>query len=348
MADLKDVSFTDRYNGTAVGDYYDAIILRTSNGGISWNTQYFSETEELYGVSFIDSCVGTAVGYPGKILRTTDAGQTWQIQTSGTTARLYDVTSIDAENLFVVGEGGRIIKTTNGGLIWSTVWSAPKTLLGVSFASDSIGFAVGADGLIIKTTNYGQDWTVQQSGTSVDLYSVSFSNENIGVVVGGDYSGIVLKTTNGGSSWTNHLLTQSVLRSVNLINDSVGYICGSYGTIIKTITGRIITEVEEVTSINTLKPENYFLEQNFPNPFNPVTKIKYSVPQSGEVTLKVYDLLGKEIATLVNAEKPAGEYEVEFNAASHSGNARNLPSGIYFYQLKAGSYSETKKMVLLR
>jgi hypothetical protein len=96
-------------------------------------------------------------------------------------------------------------------------------------------------------------------------------------------------------------------------------------------------------------PLQYSFSQNYPNPFNPVTKIKYSIPsvtlrQAQNdilVTLKVYDILGREVATLVNEEKPAGEYEVEFNAA-------NLPSGIYFYQLKAGNYSETKKMVLLK
>jgi hypothetical protein len=95
-------------------------------------------------------------------------------------------------------------------------------------------------------------------------------------------------------------------------------------------------------------PEGFSLEQNYPNPFNPVTSIKYVVGSFQFVSLKVYDVLGKEVATLVNEEKPAGEYEIEFNAVSHSGNVRNLPSGIYFYQLKAGSFVETKKMVLIK
>jgi hypothetical protein len=96
------------------------------------------------------------------------------------------------------------------------------------------------------------------------------------------------------------------------------------------------------------------LEQNYPNPFNPSTKIKYTIPsviasetkQSQLVTLKVYDVLGNEIATLVNEEKPAGSYEVEFE--SHSGSVRNLSSGIYFYKLQAGSFIETKKMLLMK
>ena len=87
--------------------------------------------------------------------------------------------------------------------------------------------------------------------------------------------------------------------------------------------------------------ESFYLEQNYQNPFNPSTSIQYAISSRQFVTLKVYDLLGREIATLVNEEKPAGVYEVEFNAAS-------IPSGIFFYQLKAGQYSETRKMVLLK
>jgi len=86
---------------------------------------------------------------------------------------------------------------------------------------------------------------------------------------------------------------------------------------------------------------DYRLDQNFPNPFNPSTKIKYSVPQMSNVVIKVFDVLGNEITTLVNEEKPIGTYELDWNAA-------NLPSGVYFYQLKAGSFVETKKMVLMK
>ena len=99
-------------------------------------------------------------------------------------------------------------------------------------------------------------------------------------------------------------------------------------------------------------PNEFILYQNYPNPFNPSTKIKFTLTPSlslGErvsegrvrAVLKVYDVLGNEIATLVNEELKVGEYEVEFNAT-------NLPSGIYFYELKAGSFIQTKKMVLLR
>jgi len=95
----------------------------------------------------------------------------------------------------------------------------------------------------------------------------------------------------------------------------------------------------------------YKLYQNYPNPFNPNTTISYSVPEIDFVTLKVYDVLGNEIVTLVNEEKPAGEHEVEFSAIGGSasgGNAYTLPSGIYFYQLKAGMFTETKKLILMK
>ena len=111
------------------------------------------------------------------------------------------------------------------------------------------------------------------------------------------------------------------------------------------------------TSINLISqvlPEVFELEQNYPNPFNPTTKIRYSIPRSTEyysvlqnVTLKVYDILGNEVATLVNEPKEPGYYEVEFSAGSF-GNATEFASGVYFYRLQAGSFISTKKMMLLR
>ncbi|MBU0559416.1 MAG: S8 family serine peptidase [Bacteroidetes bacterium] len=92
---------------------------------------------------------------------------------------------------------------------------------------------------------------------------------------------------------------------------------------------------------NVEQPYSFGLEQNYPNPFNPRTVIKFQVPSSKFVMLKVYDLLGKEVQTLVNEQKPAGSYDIEFNAD-------NLSTGVYFYTLTAGNFTETKKMVLLR
>jgi len=100
---------------------------------------------------------------------------------------------------------------------------------------------------------------------------------------------------------------------------------------------------DEVVSVKNEEPvlQSFILEQNYPNPFNPSTTIRYSIPTSEFVTLKVYDVLGNEIATLVNEEKPIGSFEVNFNAVE-------LSSGIYFYKLQVGSFIETKKMILLK
>jgi len=102
--------------------------------------------------------------------------------------------------------------------------------------------------------------------------------------------------------------------------------------------------LEIVTSVNSNTdqiPHSYTLEQNYPNPFNPTTIIKYQIPELSFVTIKIFDVLGSEVATLVNEEKPGGNYEVELDAT-------NLSSGIYFYQLRVGDYVPVKKMVLLR
>ena len=95
-------------------------------------------------------------------------------------------------------------------------------------------------------------------------------------------------------------------------------------------------------------PTNYELWQNYPNPFNPTTKISWQLPVSSHVTLKVYDLLGREVTTLVNEEKAPGEYSVEFRALPTGRQVQSLPSGVYFYKLQAGDYTETKKMILLK
>jgi hypothetical protein len=94
-------------------------------------------------------------------------------------------------------------------------------------------------------------------------------------------------------------------------------------------------------------PKEFVLYQNYPNPFNPSTVISYQLPVISNVTLKVYDILGNEIATLVNEEKQPGVYEVEFGNVGTSRDL-SLPSGVYFYQLKTGSFSSIKKMVLLK
>jgi hypothetical protein len=120
-------------------------------------------------------------------------------------------------------------------------------------------------------------------------------------------------------------------------------VCADVITIngIFTGNGTFCTAPVAVEVDTSLVPNKFELSQNYPNPFNPSTRIKYQVAINSQVSLKVFDVLGNEVATLVNEEKPAGNYEVEFNASQ-------LSSGVYFYKLQAAPFLETRKMILIR
>jgi len=130
---------------------------------------------------------------------------------------------------------------------------------------------------------------------------------------------------------------------------------GAQGTKVNDIrSGAVYIYTPEPLSVDYLNingPTDLYLSQNYPNPFNPTTRIDYSIQNDGLVKLRVYDILGNEVATLVNERKTSGNYSVEFSAKGGSasgGNAYELPSGIYFYKLTAGTFTETKKLILLK
>jgi hypothetical protein len=110
------------------------------------------------------------------------------------------------------------------------------------------------------------------------------------------------------------------------------------GTIFRTNTGGV-TSVKEFAG--KALPTSFFLMQNYPNPFNPATTISFSLPSKSFISLKIFDLLGKEVATIVSGEMSAGSYSKQWNASTFS-------SGIYFYRLQAGKFTETKKLVLMK
>jgi hypothetical protein len=107
------------------------------------------------------------------------------------------------------------------------------------------------------------------------------------------------------------------------------------------MTGTIIVQDPVGVSDEDLIDDKFELNQNFPNPFNPSTRISYAIPSASFVNLKVYDIIGNEIAVLVNEEKQAGNYQIDFDATE-------LTGGVYFYQLLTGSFVETKKMILMK
>jgi len=183
-----------------------------------------------------------------------------------------------------------------------------------------------------------------------ELYYMWYAGSNIGYW---DLIEVGLATSPDGVEWTKHpqnpVLSPSPgmwdgarveCSSIKLIGDSLWMWYHGMGSFWQ--FGLATSPFEPVSvAQETIQPTRFSLEQNFPNPFNPSTKIKYSVPQITQVTINVFDVLGNEIEILVNEEKSAGTYELAWNTAS-------LPSGVYFYQLKAGEFISTKKMILLK
>jgi len=132
--------------------------------------------------------------------------------------------------------------------------------------------------------------------------------------------------------------------SIIFIKDNYGWAAGDYGLVLRT-TDAGTTWIDDRN--NKTYPTEFELKQNYPNPFNPNTTLSFVIGHLSFVTLKIYDILGREIAILVSEEKPAGEYEVEFNA-SNPASGTGLSSGIYFYVLNAGGRTLSKKMCLIK
>ena len=383
---LNDVYVFDEHTSIAVGE--EGTIIKTTDGGTSWVTLTGAGSDRLNSDYFIDANTGWIVGNNGKIFKTTNGGTSWSTQISGVTDPLYSVYFINSSSGWIAGEDNTILKTTNGGSNWIFLQGTfPKSVRSIYFTDENNGCAAGIDyngsnyfGVIIKTTDGGASWTTQYSGywllslyfadsntawaagagiilntndggtswtpqitgTSYQLYSVHFSDSNYGWAVGYDgnaSSGIILNTSDGGIIWNPTTVgADTVLYSVRFADLNNGWAVGDNGVILHTTNGGVsFVEEEYIDEV----PKEYLLSQNYPNPFNPSTKIKYAVPQSSNVTIKVFDILGNEIETLVNEEKTTGTYELTWQAV-------NLPSGIYFYKLQAGSFAETKKTTILK
>jgi hypothetical protein len=236
-------------------------------------------------------------------------------------------------------------KTTNGGANWSYfsfyIQNNEATLRDIHFINTSEGFAVSnvwnGQGGISYTTNGGVNWSSQMF--TYALLGVDFPAANTGWVVGAN--GTIMRTTDRGVTWNTQTSgTSSILWGVSFADSLTGYAVGDNGTILKTTNGGV-TGIEPISSEITSR---FHLYQNFPNPFNPSTKIKFDIPanlKSEVCNLKLYDPLGREIAVLIDDELNPGTYEIEWDGPNH-------PSGVYFYKLSAGNYSDTKKMLMIK
>jgi len=344
---LAGTCFSD--TGPSTGNLY-----KSTNGGLNFVLQK-SETGTGYNaLYFINENTGWLGTSGSKIYKTVNSGGLWSLVYDSTGYLNYSkLYFMDTDTGYMVKNSG-ILKTNNSGANWVYKHLTPgmDEINSIVFVSENSGFACGQIGVILKSTDFGETWFNQISNVSGNLRALSFINETTGYA-GGD-GGLILRTTDGGITWVNtNSSISSNLNSIHFIDLNTGWSAGGFtvgtyndGKIYKTTNGGNPIGIE---IISTEIPDQFSLSQNYPNPFNPSTKIKFAIPLSRGVSeglgvftkLLIYDMLGREIAVLVNEQLSPGIYEVNWNAGSYT-------SGVYFYKLQAGDFAETKKMVLVK
>jgi len=260
------------------------------------------------------------------------------------------------------GAGIRVTKDYNGGFV--TLFAQTSEIHGRAQRVDSLGNflwdSLGVIYLLVEGTNLGHSWhriiNKDKNGGVIIVWEMLTNRGPAIYSQAIDSFGNILWKTNGVplAPTEPNQPAQSWPAATTDGNGGVIVVWQDWRSWMDTTTTRhtalfaqrvysngVVVDVEKVENIHLLKKA--ILYQNYPNPFNPTTKIMYSIKKEGFVTLKVFDILGREIITLINAAKQAGEYEIEFNASKYG-----LTSGLYFYQLKAGEFLSTKKFVLAK
>ena len=350
-------------------------FFKTTNGGTNWtilNTLPSPYTYATY-MDFLNANTGMMLAtlpykiqrnYPTNILKTSDGGLSWSsLLPQNIIGEIKSVNFVTENIAYVSGDEyytedsskGVILKTTNGGLNWTKQLHDTLFIGKSRFINSTTGFvnAVGnqlaqvQDYSILKTTDGGNTWRKVFSSDSVFISGIQFFEESgVGIFYGTNngfdiYECYAFRTTNFGETWSMQIVYNSniILLSSTMLDRYNYYITGGGfdGYIFHTTNGGSVG----INNYSGITPAKFLLAQNYPNPFNPTTNIRFYIPEKGQIILKVYDTNGKEISTLLNEVKPQGRYEIELDAS-------NLPSGIYYYKLISGDFSETKKMILIK
>jgi photosystem II stability/assembly factor-like uncharacterized protein len=349
----------------------NAKLYRTTNAGVNWsvidstggtngffNGIVFSKSDPQTGIAFSDPPLGT--GTPYFILKTTNGGNSWFRQNPAgvpdTWGIYYNIFVID--NLFY---GFNYFNFSNSSLSsyltsdGGVNWVAGNENYEYEYGSDIVfcdnkntGILLSAALLpnIQRTVNTGLNWSPVNTNSGISGFIaaswVSGSNTVFICAENNTSGNAILRSDNGGLDWTAQN-TSGILELVEIdyarYNDKlIAYCVSANGQIIKTRQTVLPVGISQLS--NTI-PGKFTLKQNYPNPFNPSTNLIFEIPNTEIVTLKIYNISGKEVETLINSELTPGIYTFEFNAS-------DLPSGVYFYRLSVNGFTETKSMMLLK
>ncbi len=372
-AHFRSVGFFDAQNGWAgnvgPGEFSatdTTTLYRTQDAGQTWspmNTFIGPKPRGLCGMHVVNDSVICAVGRvrgPAFFARTIDRGQTWQAQDmSAYAAGLIDVYFFHPDTGIAVGltnvthnnSSGVVLYTNDGGKTWVkrfTTTRAGEWCWKISFPSRKVGYVSlqrnsASPIYILKTTDGAETW--QEKLFSSSYYFV----QGIGFVdarngwIGGNSSFPSYQTKDGGETWQSAGFGTSMNR-VRFWGDTLGYAVGR-------VVYKYTKPATAVAARAHETPYAFALAQNFPNPIsvrdlgNASTTIRFHLPQRSSVTIKVFDVIGREITQLLQETRETGEHMVHWDAADREGNA--VPSGIYFYSVRANDFTATRKMIVM-
>jgi photosystem II stability/assembly factor-like uncharacterized protein len=320
-------------------------VYKTTDGGDSW-FQVYSNTEGfIKGIRMLDPVNGIAIGNPiseiWNVLLTTDGGNTWQPSPNRPSANIihqavHNSFQVSMPNIYWGTSFTSIFRSTDGGLTYSEHETPGAGIYIFSLFINSGGTGLAAATEMSRSTDGGITFQSHSVPGWGNINGIECSGSNFWFIRGEK----IFHSTDDGINWMDEYTAPLTLTHMdfpdNLNECQMGWAVGYGGTIHK-MTGSGVTSVDNQNDM----PATYELKQNYPNPFNPVTSIEYVVGSIAFVSLKVYDVLGNEVATLVNEEKSSGEYKITFDASA-------LTSGVYFYTLRAGKFTESKKLILLQ
>lgn len=356
----KDTGYVCGWQSTVSGGY----LGKTTNGGINWNkVQQASFAGFFYDMFILNKDTMWVVdygGFDGGVYRTTNGGLNWIQQYFNAGANPWKIYFVNKNlGFYCTFTGAQLFRTTNGGFNWSNL-NGENGFSCIKFVDSLVGWKASSP-YMKKTTNGGLNWFNQPLPNPTVGYisggMLRFSLLNIDTIwgVGGSYQypnlshrGVLYRTTNKGINWLYQIPDTSIilLQGYNFIQfyDKLkGWAYLWNGTGIHTTNGGDTTFLSNIKEqITNNISTDYILYQNYPNPFNPSTNIKYQIANNKYITIKIYDINGREIVTRINKKQNSGIYNITFNGS-------DLSSGVYFYSLFTnGIRIDTKKMILIK